>query len=44
MRTDVNVGGALVQDKLFFNVGGFYRVDNGIGKQVSKPMMVDRSE
>ncbi len=32
MRTDVNVGGALVQDKLFFNVGGFYRVDNGIRK------------
>lgn len=32
MRTDVNVGGALIQDKLFFNVGGFYRVDNGIRK------------
>lgn len=32
MRTDVNVGGALVQDKLFFNVGGFYRTDNGIRK------------
>ncbi|MCS3871290.1 outer membrane receptor protein involved in Fe transport [Chryseobacterium ginsenosidimutans] len=25
MRTDVNLGGALVKDKLFFNVGGFYR-------------------
>jgi outer membrane receptor protein involved in Fe transport len=32
MRTDMNVGGALVQDKLFFNVGGFYRTDNGIRK------------
>lgn len=32
MRTDVNVGGALVQDKLFFNIGGFYRTDNGIRK------------
>ncbi|WP_153395400.1 TonB-dependent receptor [Chryseobacterium vaccae] len=32
MRTDVNVGGALIQDKLFFNVGGFYRTDNGIRK------------
>ncbi|KFF23976.1 TonB-dependent receptor [Chryseobacterium vrystaatense] len=32
MRTDINVGGALVQDKLFFNVGGFYRTDNGIRK------------
>jgi len=32
MRTDLNVGGALVQDKLFFNVGGFYRTDNGIRK------------
>ncbi|MBT2623118.1 TonB-dependent receptor [Chryseobacterium sp. ISL-6] len=32
MRTDVNVGGALVQDKLFFNVGGFYRTDSGIRK------------
>ena len=30
MRTDVNVGGALIQDKLFFNVGGFYRTDDGI--------------
>ncbi|ANF53168.1 TonB-dependent receptor [Chryseobacterium glaciei] len=32
MRTDVNLGGALVQDKLFFNVGGFYRSDDGIRK------------
>ncbi|SFN15197.1 Outer membrane receptor proteins, mostly Fe transport [Chryseobacterium oleae] len=32
MRTDMNVGGALVKDKLFFNVGGFYRTDNGIRK------------
>ncbi|MGR3856129.1 TonB-dependent receptor [Chryseobacterium indologenes] len=32
MRTDVNVGGALVQDKLFFNIGGFYRTDDGIRK------------
>ena len=32
MRTDVNVGGALVTDKLFFNVGGFYRSDDGIRK------------
>ncbi|MDH6250874.1 iron complex outermembrane receptor protein [Chryseobacterium sp. H1D6B] len=30
MRTDVNLGGALIQDKLFFNVGGFYRSDDGI--------------
>lgn len=29
-RADLNVGGALIQDKLFFNIGGFYRVDNGI--------------
>ncbi|MFN1216647.1 TonB-dependent receptor [Chryseobacterium kwangjuense] len=32
MRTDVNVGGALIQDKLFFNVGGFYRSDDGLRK------------
>lgn len=32
MRTDLNVGGALIQDKLFFNVGGFYRTDDGIRK------------
>ncbi|MBB4806344.1 outer membrane receptor protein involved in Fe transport [Chryseobacterium defluvii] len=30
MRVDGNFGGALVEDKLFLNVGGFYRVDNGI--------------
>ena len=30
LRTDFNAGGAIVQDKLFFNAGGFYRVDNGI--------------
>lgn len=29
-RTDFNVGGSIVEDKLFFNVGGFYRVDQGI--------------
>ncbi len=29
-RTDFNLGGAFVQDKLFFNVGGFYRVDKGV--------------
>ncbi|MFZ4930227.1 TonB-dependent receptor [Chryseobacterium sp. Mn2064] len=32
MRTDLNLGGALVKDKLFFNVGGFYRTDDGIRK------------
>jgi iron complex outermembrane receptor protein len=30
LRTDLNVGGALVPDKLFFNVGGFYRTDKGV--------------
>jgi len=30
MRFDTNLGGALVKDKLFYNIGGFYRVDNGI--------------
>lgn len=30
LRTDVNIGGALIQDKLFFNIGGFYRVDQGV--------------
>ena len=29
-RNDLNLSGALVKDKLFFNVGGFYRVDEGI--------------
>lgn len=29
-RTDLNLSGALIQDKLFFNVGGFYRTDNGV--------------
>ncbi|MHB1107250.1 MAG: TonB-dependent receptor domain-containing protein [Lutibacter sp.] len=29
-RTDFNLGGAVIEDKLFFNVGGFYRVDDGI--------------
>lgn len=29
-RTELNVGGALIQDKLFFNVGGFYRTENGV--------------
>lgn len=29
-RTDFNVGGAVIEDKLFFNVGGFYRVDQGV--------------
>ncbi|WP_337968131.1 TonB-dependent receptor [uncultured Flavobacterium sp.] len=29
-RTDLNLSGALIKDKLFFNVGGFYRADNGL--------------
>ncbi|MFI0428597.1 TonB-dependent receptor [Mariniflexile sp. HMF6888] len=29
-RTDFNLGGAFVEDKIFYNVGGFYRVDDGI--------------
>lgn len=29
-RTDFNLGGAIVEDKMFFNIGGFYRVDQGI--------------
>ncbi|MCD9853580.1 TonB-dependent receptor [Epilithonimonas sp. JDS] len=32
MRTDINLGGALIEDKLFFNVGGFYRTDDGLRK------------
>ena len=30
LRTDMNVGGAIVKDQLFYNFGGFYRVDQGI--------------
>lgn len=30
MKTDFNLGGAIKEDKLFFNIGGFYRQDNGI--------------
>ena len=30
LRTDLNLSGALIQDKLFFNIGGFYRADNGV--------------
>lgn len=30
MRTDFNVGGAITKDKLFFNLGSFYRQDDGI--------------
>ncbi|SHG90593.1 TonB-dependent receptor [Pedobacter caeni] len=29
-RTDLNVGGALIPDKLFYNIGGFYRTENGV--------------
>ncbi|WP_233783408.1 TonB-dependent receptor [Flavivirga eckloniae] len=29
-RTDFNLGGSIIEDKLFYNVGGFYRVDDGI--------------
>ncbi|MCI0920295.1 TonB-dependent receptor [Sphingobacterium rhinopitheci] len=32
MRSDINIGGPLVKDKLFFNIGGFYRSDDGIRK------------
>lgn len=30
MNVDFNIGGALKEDKLFFNVGGFFRQDNGV--------------
>jgi iron complex outermembrane receptor protein len=30
MKADFNLGGAIKEDKLFFNIGGFYRQDNGI--------------
>jgi iron complex outermembrane receptor protein len=30
LRTDFNLGGSIVENKLFFNIGGFYREDNGI--------------
>eukprot|EP01133_Synstelium_polycarpum_P014746 gene14746-17425_t len=29
-RTDLNIGGAIVPDKLFYNIGGFYRTENGV--------------
>jgi len=29
-RTDFNIGGAITEDKFFFNIGGFYRVDKGV--------------
>jgi len=29
-RQDLNLSGAIVKDRLFFNVGGFYRVDDGV--------------
>ncbi len=29
-RTDFNMGGAFIEDKLFYNIGGFYRVHDGI--------------
>jgi outer membrane receptor protein involved in Fe transport len=29
-RNDLNLGGAIIKDKLFFNIGGFYRVDEGV--------------
>lgn len=30
MKADFNLGGAIKEDKLFFNIGGFYRQDNGV--------------
>lgn len=44
MRTDVNVGGALVKDKLFFNVGGFTERTTVSEKQVLKLTKVAKSE
>lgn len=32
MRTDIHLGGALIEDQLFFSVGGFYRTDDGLRK------------
>lgn len=32
IRTDLNIGGPMIKDKLFFNIGGFYRSDDGIRK------------
>lgn len=32
LRTDLNFGGPLIKDKLFYNIGGFYRSDDGIRK------------
>ena len=29
-RTDLNIGGAIIPDKLFYNIGGFYRTENGV--------------
>jgi len=29
-RTDVNLGGPLVANKLFYDIGGFYRSENGV--------------
>ncbi|MFT3981541.1 MAG: TonB-dependent receptor [Ferruginibacter sp.] len=29
-KTEFNLGGALSEDRLFYNIGGFYRTDNGV--------------
>ncbi|PTS99474.1 TonB-dependent receptor [Pedobacter sp. HMWF019] len=29
-RTDLSIGGAIIPDKLFYNIGGFYRTENGV--------------
>ncbi|SDT42966.1 Outer membrane receptor proteins, mostly Fe transport [Mucilaginibacter mallensis] len=29
-RTDLNLSGPLIKDKLFYDIGGFYRVENGV--------------